>query len=609
MSEDKTVVSDEERAKELREIAPRDPSEISIAETQELINNSSVSVREDASYVLATVATHNSEQVRDLVGDFVRLLDDESAEVRYHGAYLLERVGEEYPQDIRNATDDLKSLLTDSDDLVRAHAALALAVVAAEYPEDVRDVVEELRPFLNSQDDQVRGHAALVFANLAKEYPEDVRDVVSNLKPLLTKRDSWSKRRSSLALAHVAEEYPEDVRFATNSLQSLLQDDDQEAKENAKLALSRLNGAGNNNSSPKVGDNSTRSNQMSSHDISREDLESTDPYDFEQLVADVWEAKGYDTTVRSKSGDEGIDVEAEKTGYKEVIQVKRYNINNKLGSEDIRFYATLYLQEPEANSVVVVTSGEFTKKGRELADKLNVDTFNGEELIKEIKKHDVTLSSISSSFVQNNSDNNPSLGSKPNSDLASQARRHPFGDILNPSQAAMQSNILGQKCPACPEPNPNTIWKTTNINTGARLKCEDCNTTWRREEINSQDRINVWTAHGGPLDGRSGTSEEFRAGNHMKREDHPKIPEITDTNEGCFIATAAFGTPHAEEIDELREFRDDILLSNAVGEIFVDAYYRFSPPVAEWIAENKKRQRVIRRSVIDPSLWLVRKIQ
>jgi len=596
--------ADKERAKELREIAPKEPSEVPIAETQKLFKSSSVSVREDASSVLATIATFDREEARGFIGDFVSMLDDESAEVRYHGAYSLSAVGEEYPQDVRNATDDLKPLLADSDDRVRAHAAVALGTMAAEYPEDVRDVVEDLRPFLNSPDDNVRGHAALVFANLAAEYPEDVRDVVSDLEPLLTKRDIWSKRRASLALAHVAEEYPEDVRVATVSLESLLEDEDQETKENAKTALRRL--IEDSNSSTKGGSNLDQSNQLSSQNISREDLESIDPYNFEQLVADVWEAKGYDTTVRSKSGDKGIDVEAEKTGYKEVIQVKRYNINNKLGSEDVRFYATLYQQEPEANSVVVVTSGEFTKEGRELAEDLKIETLNGNELVNEIQEHSVELNSV---LDQEKSNDNGSLDPKSSSHSISQSLAHPFGDIPNPNQDVEMSNLFGRECPVCS--SQNSIWKTTSINTGTRLKCSDCNTTWRRIKnskkwtVDSEERIQIWTAHDGPLHFQSGTPEEWMKGEHVNKKDHPKVT----TDEGCFIATAAFGTPHAKEINELREFRDNILLSNTLGEMFVDAYYRFSPPIAEWISESERRKKTTRRLVIDPSLWFVRKIQ
>ena len=55
---------------------------------------------------------------------------------------------------------------------------------------------------------------------------------------------------------------------------------------------------------------------------------------------------------------------------------------------------------------------------------------------------------------------------------------------------------------------------------------------------------------------------------------------------GCFIATATYGTPMSQEIDALRELRDAYLLNNAAGAAFVDAYYRFSPPIADFVARH-----------------------
>jgi hypothetical protein len=68
----------------------------------------------------------------------------------------------------------------------------------------------------------------------------------------------------------------------------------------------------------------------------------------------------------------------------------------------------------------------------------------------------------------------------------------------------------------------------------------------------------------------------------------------------CFIATAAYGTETASELDILRDFRDQVLLENALGSRFVEAYYRFSPPVAGFIANNNLLRAVVREVLIDP---------
>jgi len=54
----------------------------------------------------------------------------------------------------------------------------------------------------------------------------------------------------------------------------------------------------------------------------------------------------------------------------------------------------------------------------------------------------------------------------------------------------------------------------------------------------------------------------------------------------CFIATAAYGTPMAADIDTLRAFRDAYLLESSVGTALVDAYYSVSPAVAAVIAKS-----------------------
>lgn len=65
----------------------------------------------------------------------------------------------------------------------------------------------------------------------------------------------------------------------------------------------------------------------------------------------------------------------------------------------------------------------------------------------------------------------------------------------------------------------------------------------------------------------------------------------------CFIATAAYGTPLAVDIDVLRAFRDEWLLGNVAGTAFTDVYYRLSPAVADLIAQHPVLAAVARLGI------------
>jgi uncharacterized repeat protein (TIGR02543 family) len=82
--------------------------------------------------------------------------------------------------------------------------------------------------------------------------------------------------------------------------------------------------------------------------------------------------------------------------------------------------------------------------------------------------------------------------------------------------------------------------------------------------------------------------------------------QVASTGGGaCFIATVAYGSPTAEQLDVLREFRDGVLLESAVGSQFVALYYRLSPPIADFISGNSVLRTVVRELLVDPVVWVV----
>ncbi|MBU0507604.1 zinc ribbon domain-containing protein [bacterium] len=74
----------------------------------------------------------------------------------------------------------------------------------------------------------------------------------------------------------------------------------------------------------------------------------------------------------------------------------------------------------------------------------------------------------------------------------------------------------------------------------------------------------------------------------------------------CFVATAAYGSPIAEDVLILRKFRDQVLLNHALGQGFVRAYYVLSPVLARWIAP-RPRMRRLARLILHPFVILCKR--
>ncbi len=87
--------------------------------------------------------------------------------------------------------------------------------------------------------------------------------------------------------------------------------------------------------------------------------------------------------------------------------------------------------------------------------------------------------------------------------------------------------------------------------------------------------------------------------------DEKETEENPAEKSGCLIATAAFGTELAPQIQLLRETRDNVLFSTGSGTAFMagfnEFYYTFSPAVADFERENAVFRELV-RGVITPML-------
>ncbi len=82
------------------------------------------------------------------------------------------------------------------------------------------------------------------------------------------------------------------------------------------------------------------------------------------------------------------------------------------------------------------------------------------------------------------------------------------------------------------------------------------------------------------------------------------IPTPTPSEQqpsGCLIATAAFGSELSPQVQFLRNFRDDRILSTAAGSSFMSVfnawYYSFSPQIADYERNNPWSQQIVKISI------------
>jgi hypothetical protein len=173
--------------------------------------------------------------------------------------------------------------------------------------------------------------------------------------------------------------------------------------------------------------------------------------------------------------------------------------------------------------------------------------------------------------------------------------------------AADDLNIMEDITPVIAWENPTYGGEVPDYDTGMRLIFFDSNTNAQEKHVfgNSDMHDALQEAYwhyyysgGVYYPSSSGLSVQYV--NTINIYVKPSNPDS-----GCFIATAAYGTPTAEQLNVLREFRDVVLLKSRPGSQFVALYYWLSPPVAGFISRSHLAKTLVREFLIDPVVWIV----
>ncbi len=78
---------------------------------------------------------------------------------------------------------------------------------------------------------------------------------------------------------------------------------------------------------------------------------------------------------------------------------------------------------------------------------------------------------------------------------------------------------------------------------------------------------------------------------------------FSSSKKGCFIATAAYGSPFADNVVVLKSFRDQYLQKTRPGRLFIATYYMISPGISVYVARHPAFKSIV-KSILKPLVWL-----
>jgi hypothetical protein len=167
----------------------------------------------------------------------------------------------------------------------------------------------------------------------------------------------------------------------------------------------------------------------------------------------------------------------------------------------------------------------------------------------------------------------------------------PYKDVLlfyesgNPDEAGIDATLMAKITNKSNFATLNASTATAGTVTDNRVTGLSNNTRYcfRMANRDATGVISYWTPADAFLAGQVCTTPT-------------KVVGLLD-DKSCFIATAAFGSSMAPEVESFRQFRNQYLMTNPVGKAFVHFYYKHSPYYANLIAESEVAKAAVRAAL------------
>ena len=91
--------------------------------------------------------------------------------------------------------------------------------------------------------------------------------------------------------------------------------------------------------------------------------------------------------------------------------------------------------------------------------------------------------------------------------------------------------------------------------------------------------------------------EGYDEGYETARRNSRRSSTSGSSSDGCYIATAVYGSYDCPEVWMLRRFRDEVLRASVLGRLFIRGYYAVSPGLARHLGSKPLFQKPVKMAL------------